>query len=85
MLKNVHVYNPIGRPSIYVVAWIYLTSQTKNIGKMRKWCYDSFGESAPDSVKLSSSIQYKWKDYIAFGEIEFVNEKDLNWFLLKWH
>jgi len=84
MLKQFHVYNPVDNDYLIVIAWVYHEKTYEHICEMRTWCYKMYGESAPDAIQLTLDSGYKWKDFINFGEIEFINENDANWFLLKW-
>jgi hypothetical protein len=48
--------------------------------EITRWCYKTFG--APGMNHLTKQI--RWKDSIQYGEVYFSNQKDLEWFVLRW-
>lgn len=86
MLVGMHTYQHINNAMIYCAAWGYPAGQYTLYNEIRSWCNRSFGDPAPDGFTYEEwfNSDYKWRDYVVWGEIEFKNEKTLHWFLLKW-
>lgn len=57
----------------------FMTSK-ENRKEITKWCYKTFG--TPGMNHLTKQI--RWKDSIQYGEIYFIDQKDLEWFVLRW-
>ena len=51
--------------------------------EIRTWCHEQFGEASP-RYKPKLDTAYRWKDDINMGEIEFANEADMAFFVLRW-
>ena len=51
--------------------------------EMRSWCRAQYGEPSPRS-KLSIVDGFRWRDSITVGEIEFADEADMAFFVLRW-
>jgi len=62
--------------------WLVAAFMTpkENRKEITRWCYKTFG--TPGMNHLTRQI--RWKDSIQFGEVYFMHEKDLEWFLLRW-
>ncbi len=52
----------------------------ENRKEITRWCYKTFG--IPGMNHLTKQI--RWKDSIQYGEVYFINQKDLEWFVLRW-
>lgn len=85
MLVGMHTYNHLNNNLVYCAAWAFPAGYN-GADEMRKWCRDTYGDPAPDAFPYEDWLtsQYKWRDYIIWGEIEFLDEKNLNWFLMRW-
>jgi hypothetical protein len=55
-------------------------SPRQNRSEITRWCYQTFG--TPGMNHLTQ--QTRWKDSIQYGEIYFIDQKDLEWFVLRW-
>ena len=76
----IHSYpntNELGDP-VYIAAFAKLPLLKNR--EIRAWCYETYGwpgyQAANDFTR--------WRDDIAFGEVEFTRESDLALFLLRW-
>ncbi len=63
-------------------AWLVAAFMTpkENRKEITKWCYKTYG--APGMNTFTK--QTRWKDSIQYGEVYFRDEKDLEWFVLRW-
>ena len=52
----------------------------KNYNEIQEWCHAVFG--SPGFNHLTH--QTRWKDEIFYGEVYFIDQKDLEWFVLRW-
>lgn len=52
----------------------------KNYYEIAEWCHQIFGPSGLNSL----THQTRWQDEIFYGEVYFRDEKDLEWFVLRW-
>ena len=76
----IHSYpntNELGDP-VYIAA--FAKASLSKHQEIRSWCYETYGwpgyQAANDFTR--------WRDDIAFGEVEFARESDLALFLLRW-
>lgn len=76
----IHSYpntNELGDP-VYIAA--FAKASLSKHHEIRTWCYETYGwpgyQAANDFTR--------WRDDIAFGEVEFARESDLALFLLRW-
>lgn len=78
----VHTYTQSKDWRDYSTSWKVAAFMTpkENRKEITKWCYKTFG--APGMNHLTKQI--RWKDSIQYGEVYFSNQKDLEWFVLRW-
>jgi len=69
---QIYGYQPCGSTS-YIAAFKPPSSGEE----MWKWCRDAFGYAG-------TVPKARWKNGIAYGEIEFAQENDLMLFMLRW-
>ena len=76
----IHTYTARPRPweelELYHVA--AFTLKKGMLEPMSDWCHQTFGEAG------NSEENARWEDQLWFGEVWFRDEKDLNWFVLRW-
>lgn len=82
---KIHHYQSLTEDGYYVAAFntwgTALRSQQDARNEMRKWCHSVFGSSEKLYNKPNKP---RWIDDIMWGEVQFLNEKDLILFLLRW-
>lgn len=71
----------------YHITFDYNLNDLKNIGVLKNWCVENFGDGPGPFYIVSErdpSVLYRWVDDLLWGEIHFSNEADASLFVLRW-
>ncbi len=80
-IQHYHLYDEIIQPFYKCIGFCIndnLYDKIEEVNKVRIWCEENFGKIDNDNFTP------RWIDNLTWGEIRFREEKDFNWFLLRW-